>query len=53
MSLKPITDEQYRRQFNRLYAQSARAGSKEECDALDRKLATLNARREATKAGRI
>ncbi len=45
MSLTPITDAEYRRQWDRLYLASMRANSAEESAAIQRKLDRLNARK--------
>lgn len=44
--MKKISDAEYRRQYDRLYVASMRAGSREESEKIDRKLQALNARRK-------
>jgi hypothetical protein len=48
--MKKITDAEYRREWDRLYVESMKAGSAEECDSIQKSLDHLNARKQYTAA---
>lgn len=44
MELKEITDKQYRKEYDKLYIKSMRAGSEEESNKINAALKLLNSR---------